>query len=33
MSDEQREENLQRIEDRDTGELMDNYALYLSVAE
>lgn len=25
--------NLQRTEDRDTGELTDNYALYLSVAE
>ncbi len=25
--------NLQRTEDRETGELTDNYALYLSVAE
>lgn len=25
--------NLQQTEDRDTGELTDNYALYLSVAE
>lgn len=25
--------NLQRTEDRDTGELTENYALYLSVAE
>lgn len=25
--------NLQRVEDRDTGELTDNYALYLSAAE
>lgn len=25
--------NLQRTEDRDTGEMTDNYALYLSVAE
>jgi hypothetical protein len=25
--------NLQRTEDRDTGELTDNYALYISVAE
>jgi hypothetical protein len=25
--------NVQRIEDRETGELTDNYALYLSVAE
>lgn len=27
------EVNLQRTEDRDSGELTDNYALYLSVAE
>lgn len=27
------EVNLQQTEDRDTGELTDNYALYLSVAE
>ncbi len=27
------EVNLQRTEDRDTGELTDNYALYLSIAE
>ena len=27
------EVNLQRTENRDTGELTDNYALYLSVAE
>ncbi|CCC41936.1 uncharacterized protein Hqrw_5063 (plasmid) [Haloquadratum walsbyi C23] len=25
--------NLQRTEDKDTGELTDNYALYLSIAE
>jgi hypothetical protein len=25
--------NLQRTEDGDTGELTDNYALYISVAE
>lgn len=25
--------NLQRTEDRDSGEFTDNYALYLSVAE
>lgn len=25
--------NLQRTEDRDTGELTDNYALYVSIAE
>jgi hypothetical protein len=27
------EVNLQRTEDRDTGKLTDNYALYLSIAE
>lgn len=27
------EVNLQRAEDRDTGELTDSYALYLSIAE
>lgn len=32
-SDTRLELNLQRTEDRDSGELTDNYALYLSVAE